>query len=116
MLLSSLVKYPLDNLDKIHVYTDMGGKVLCLLIKYENGLVVLGCDDRNSRFTISVRNSSTESTVCAYQHSQATKPSQTFTCSTPIVGREVDFIRDVGYVYSTLCEVIVMGHQYTGSI
>ena len=65
-----------------------------------------------------MRNSSTESAVCAYQHDAVTDPNRTYTCDTPLVGKEVDFIRNgtgPDKDISTLCEVIVMGHQYTGN-
>ena len=73
----------------------------------------------NSQFTISVRNSSADSAECAYQHDVVTDYSKTFTCHKPLVGREVHFIRKEGSHEqdgSVLCEVIVMGHQYTGNL
>ncbi len=54
---------------------------------------------------------------CAHQGDTGRAKSVSLTCNTPIIGRMVEIIRDIGSFQenrSTLCEVIVIGRRYIG--
>ena len=76
--------------------------------------------DRLTNFDINVISSSGTRTLCA-RYTDPAPPGRgnvTVTCSPPLVGQYVHFIRTGGprMDAATLCEVVVIGHLYTGKV